>query len=303
MRLPPLNALRAFEAAARHESFVKAANELNVTQGAVSRHVKLLEEHLGLLLFRRLPHGIELTPQGRTLLPELTASFERIAGATRQLAENDRELKVGCPPTLASRWLVRRLARFQQARPDLRVTLGIACGQAEFVQGGFDLGILEFKHDGTRPTRLDAVFLRWERMTPVCTPAVAQSLRKPEELCRQTLLHPNPDRADWLRWTRFAGLPDQLALRGGHVFETLEMATSAAAGGLGVAMLDLHLIGEELRSGVLVAPFDLAVREQTGYLLISGHGRFGEPKVAAFRDWLLAELAADGIGWPEVGRE
>src|SRR4051812_16275872 len=114
MRLPPLNALRAFEAAARHESFVKAATELNVTQGAVSRHVKLLEEHLGLLLFRRLPHGIELTAQGRTLLPELTASFERIAGATRQLAENDRELKVGCPPTLASRWLVRRLARFQE---------------------------------------------------------------------------------------------------------------------------------------------------------------------------------------------
>src|SRR5690242_230802 len=117
MRLPPLNALRAFEAAARHQSFVRAADELHVTQGAVSRHVKSLEQQLGAALFRRLPQGVELTAQGRVLLPELTASFERIAKAARQVADSDRELRVGCAPTLGSRWLVRRLGRFLNRNP------------------------------------------------------------------------------------------------------------------------------------------------------------------------------------------
>jgi LysR family transcriptional regulator, glycine cleavage system transcriptional activator len=125
VRLPSLNALRAFEAAARHQSFARAADELHVTQGAVSRHVRLLEEELETVLFRRHARGIELTAQGRSLLPELTASFERIARAARRAAEGDRELRVASPPTLAARWLVRRLAGFRDLRPELRVTLGV----------------------------------------------------------------------------------------------------------------------------------------------------------------------------------
>ena len=122
MRLPSLNALHAFEAAARHQSFAKAALELHVSQGAVSRHMKVLEEQLG-MRFRRQPQGVELTAQGKTLLPELTASFARMAKAAQQVADVDREIRVASQPTLATRWLVRRLAGFQESHPHICVAL------------------------------------------------------------------------------------------------------------------------------------------------------------------------------------
>ena len=125
MRLPPLNALRAFEAAARHESFVGAAAELHVSQGAISRHVKLLEARLGVALFHRRAQGIELTGAGRTLLPELTASFERMARALGRLTQADREIRVIAAPTFAMRWLVPRLRHFRDLHPELRVSVGI----------------------------------------------------------------------------------------------------------------------------------------------------------------------------------
>jgi LysR family glycine cleavage system transcriptional activator len=298
MRLPSLNALRAFEAAARHQSFVKAADELHVTQGAVSRHVKLLEDELGVLLFRRQPRGIELTAQGRALLPELTAAFERIAQAARQISLGDRELRIGCHPTLASRWLIRHLAGFQAVRPEIRVTLGLICDDDDFVRDGFDLGIVHRDTELKRAATLETVLFRQEAMTPVCAPALCRGehgLRQPEDLVRQTLLHPTTSRQDWRRWLRAAGLPEQLADQGGRVFPTLEMATAAAVGGLGVAMADLHLVREELAAGTLVAPFELTVSEGTGYFLFALRGRLEEPKLAAFRDWLQAESVTDNM--------
>lgn len=300
MRLPSLNALRAFEAAARHQSFARAAEELHVTQGAVSRHVGLLEQELGVALFRRHARGVELTAQGRALLPELTASFERIARAARQVAEGDRELRVACQPTLASRWLVRRLAGFQELRPGTRVTLGLMCGYDDFLRGGFDLGVVHEQAGEDRPAGVEAVLLRHEAMTPVCAPALregAWALLRPEDLARHTLLHPHKDRQDWRGWLCAAGLPERLAEEGGQVFQTLEVAIAAAVGGLGVAMADLHLVRDELASGALVAPLDLVLDEGAAYFLIAERGRFGEPKVAAFRDWLLAEAAADAGSW------
>ncbi len=298
MRLPPLNALRAFEAAARHQSFVRAAEELNVSQGAISRHVKLLEQQLGVALFRRRAQGIELTGQGRTLLPELTASLGRIARAVRQLAEGDQELRVATVPTFAGRWLVRRLGRYQDLHPASRVTLGLMWDYEDFFRGSFDLGITDFESDRARPERLESVLLRREAMTPVCAPRLtdgAQALRRPCDLEHHVLLHPTPDRQDWRKWLRAAGLPEERAEEG-QVFETLEMAISAALGGLGVAMADRELARDELSSGRLVAPFDLTVRDDTGYFLFAERGRLGEPRIAAFRDWLLAEVAADGTG-------
>ena len=132
MRLPPPNALRAFEAAARHESFARAADELHVSQGAISRHVKILEDHLGVALFRRRSQGVELTPSGRTLLPELTDLFERIARVSRQIALSDGELRVAVAPTFASRWLVRRLPSFLARQPQVRVTMGLMGRYKEF---------------------------------------------------------------------------------------------------------------------------------------------------------------------------
>ena len=151
MRLPPLNALRAFEAAARHQSFVRAAEELHVSQGAISRHVRLLEQQLGVALFQRRAQGIELTEQGRMLLPELTASLARIARAVRQVALSDRELRVATVPTFASRWLVRRLGRYQALHPASRVTLGLLWDFEEFFRGGFDVGIIDSRPTGRGP--------------------------------------------------------------------------------------------------------------------------------------------------------
>ncbi|WP_207483190.1 LysR substrate-binding domain-containing protein [Arenibaculum pallidiluteum] len=296
MRLPSLNALHAFEAAARHQSFARAAEELHVTQGAVSRHVKLLEEELGVALFRRRPQGIELTPQGRALLPELTASFERIVRATQQVADPGRELRVACQPTLASRWLVRRLAAFRTIRPQTQVTLGLMCDYGDFRLGGYDLGISYHEMERNRPADLESVLLRREMLAPVCAPDLLKGsvpLRGPADLAAHELLHPTRDRADWRFWLATAGMTG-IDVRSGQVFQTLEMATSAAVAGLGVAIMDLLLVHEELTSGRLVVPFGPVVTEGTGYYLFAERGRFGEPKIAAFRDWLLAEIKDNG---------
>ena len=300
-RLPPPNALRAFEAAGRHESFARAANELSVTQGAISRQVRILEDHLGVALFRRHPQGVALTSQGRSLLPELTAAFERIQRVARQISLRDGELRVAASPTFASRWLVRRLPTFLALHPNVRVTMSLMAGWEDLRRGGYDLGITTRGCLGTVPDGLALVELRAEALAPVCAPVLldrAPPLRLAADLERHVLLHPTADRQDWLLWLAAAGLPAAWAERG-QVFATLDLATSAAAGGLGVAMADLHLVETELAEGRLIAPFELVVREGTGYVLVTEAGRLDEPRVAVFKDWLLSELATAGsLGSP-----
>jgi LysR family transcriptional regulator, glycine cleavage system transcriptional activator len=297
MRLPSLNALHAFEAAARHQSFAKAALELHVSQGAISRHVKVLEEQLGIQLFRRQPQGVELTAQGKTLLPELTASFARMAKAAQQVADADREIRVASQPTLATRWLVRRLAGFQENHPHIRVALSTMCDYGDFLRGGFDLGIIHCESERGRPDEVDSFLFRQEAMAPVCAPKLISGpkpLRDPGDLIHHVLLHPCDSKVDWLRWLRVAGV-EHVDAGSGLAFTTLEMAISAAIGELGVAMVDLRLIQDEVRSGRLVAPFDIVMREETGYFLITQRGRFREPKITAFRDWLTAEANVDEV--------
>ena len=296
MRLPPLNALRAFEAAARHQSFVAAAEELHVTQGAVSRHVRLLEEHLGVALFRRQAQGVRLTAAGRSLLPDVSAAFERIEAAARRVRRGERELRVGAAPTLAGRWLLRRLARFHAAHPEMRIILAWMSGYEDFRAGAFDAAIVPVDVGDRRPATLEAQLLRREALSPACAPGRAPALVAPASLTAETLLHPSTHHEDWRLWLRAAGLPLDLA-EGGIAFHTLEMAISAAIGGLGVAMVDLLLVQDELAQGILVAPFDLVVREGTGYLLVAERGRLDEPALAAFRHWLYAEVAADEAAW------
>lgn len=300
-RLPPPNALRAFEAAGRHQSFARAADELSVTQGAISRQVRILEEHLGVALFRRHPQGVALTNQGRSLLPELTAAFERIQRVARQISLSDGELRVAASPTFASRWLVRRLPAFLARHPSVRVTMGLMSGWEDLRRGGYDFGITTRGCLGTVPDALALVDLRTEALAPVCAPALLERdppLHSPADLERHVLLHPTSDRQDWLLWLSAAGLPAVWAERG-QVFATLDLATSAAAGGLGVAMADLHLVETELAEGRLIAPFALVVRQGTGYVLATEAGRLDEPRVAVFKDWLLSELATSGsLGSP-----
>ncbi len=303
MRLPPLNALRAFEAAGRYQNFSRAAEELHVTQGAVSRHVKLLEQHLGIDLFRRRPQGLELTGPGRALLPELSASFERIIQATKAVTNQDDEIKILSAPTLATRWLIPRLLGFQERYPDFRASVGLfVSGYDEFYKGNFDVGIDCFEYASLRPTDLEGVLIRREALTPVCAPRLRDGdppLARPSDLARHALLHPYTDRKDWRKWLRAAELTD-VDVESGQTFETMEMAVRAAVGGLGVAMGDLLLVEDDLASGQLVAPFDLVVSEDTGYYLFCPRGRFRERKIAAFRDWIIAEAKASEQGVPAV---
>lgn len=297
MRLPPLNALRAFEAAARHGSFVGAAEELHVSQGAISRHVKLLEEHLKVTLFRRLPRGLELTPAAHKLLPKISASLEMIAEATRDLAAATHELKIIAATTLANRWLIPRLADFKALHPELQISVGIFRSRyEEFYRGNYDVGIVCSETDRRRPPDLEAVLIRHERLTPVCAPALLQGsipLRVPLDLKHHTLLHPDSDTYDWRKWLEQAGLSHAIDCRQGQTYETMELAARAAVGGLGVAIADLHLIREELASGALVAPFDVIVSDDTGYFLVCQRGRLTEPNIAVLRDWLIAEAKRD----------
>jgi LysR family glycine cleavage system transcriptional activator len=196
MPMPPLNALRAFEAAGRYENFSRAAEELHVTQGAVSRHVKLLEQHLGIELFRRRPQGLELTGPGRALLPELSASFERITQAAKAVTNQDGEIGVfSTAPTIVTRWLV---------------PIGLDC----------------FEGAKTRPGGFDSVLFRREALTPVCSPRLLdgnQPLEKPSDLANYVLLHPDVDFYDWRKWLRAAQL-GEVDVGSGQTFESMEMA-------------------------------------------------------------------------------
>ncbi|MFZ1431526.1 MAG: LysR substrate-binding domain-containing protein [Geminicoccaceae bacterium] len=296
MRLPPLNALRAFEAAARHGSFVGAADELHVTQGAISRHIKLLEQHLGVALFRRRPQGITVTEAGQLLRPELAGAFERIARAAAQARDVSRELRVLAAPTFATRWLVPRLPGYQSRHPEQRITLGLFLQRHDGFQGsGFDVGITCIEgRDAARPTGLTTALLWQETMTPVCSPALLERgppLAQPADLARHTLLHPTQERQDWRKWLAAAGA-EGIDPTSGQTFATLDMAIGAAVSGMGVAMADLKMVQTELEAGTLVTPLGHIVEDGVGYLLLIDPQRVDEPKIAAFRDWIVAEASA-----------
>ena len=296
MRLPSLNALRAFEAAARHGGFVAAAAELCVTRGAVSRHVKLLEEELGVRLFVRHPQGVHLTPAGRRLQPILAEAFGAIARAARRVADEDGALRVLCPPATSIRWLIPRLGGFGAAHPEIRLQLTTDFhGGSGFDAETFDLGFSVERHPSRAPgIRMQPLFAT--RLTPACAPRLLESVgpvRVPGDLARLTLLHERPDHADWKAWL------DAYPAKGvdpasGLDFPNLDMATKAAVLGAGVVMADLVLCREELESAALVAPFpDLVCEPPTGGIcLIGGQDRWDEPSARAFKEW--AVMAARG---------
>ena len=293
MRLPPLNALRAFEAAARHESFSTAAEELHVSPGAVSRHVKLLEEHLGVALFRRRPRGLVLTEAGRKLLPEITASFERIVTAAGDVSSRPRPLKVAVPATFGPRWLIPRLARFRDRHPELELNVGFFNEWEDFFEGNFDAGIACHETINIMPADLTSALILREALTPVCLPAMAAALTQPGDLADQVLLHNYPDFSDWRKWLDAAGVTDRVDYRSGQTFESMDMAIQAALSGLGVAIGDLFLVREELETGRLVTPFETIASENTGYYFFCQRDRCRERPIVAFQAWITAEAHED----------
>ena len=301
MRLPSLNALRAFEAAARHQSFAKAASELHVTEGAVSRHIKLLEEELGVLLFRRLVRKVELTDQGRLLLPALAGAFAQIADAAGKVAAKKTELRVAVGPSFSLRWLVPRLHRFRAKNLGFAVHLTTADAAMSLVtDGSHDLAInCGCWPEPSFPEDVKKVRLLAEATTPVCAPrfAAANGLDRPEKLGDVELLHSSSDYADWSMWAK-AFVDTGFDLARGQIYPNRDMAYRAAVLGTGVTIGDLTLLGEELASQALMVPFpELVFRSPAHqYYIVVRKDYWEEPRIAAFTNWLIEERDASMAG-------
>ncbi len=292
-RLPPLNALRAYEAAARHLSFTRAAEELFVTQAAISHQVKALEGHLGIKLFRRLNRALLLTEEGQAYLPAVAQALDLLDEATRRLlrAEDRGTLTVSTLPSFAARWLVPRLGRFFEAHPDIDVRVAPSVALVDFDRDNVDVAIRygKGKYPGLRVDRLLE-----EDLYPVCSERLLQTeraLREPADLAHHTLLHDDP--SEWRQWLRAAAVEDVVDASRGPVFTDSSMLIQAAIAGHGVALARHVLVYDDVAAGRLVRPFDLSIPADSAYFLVSPRTTAERPKIAAFRHWLLREAAED----------
>jgi LysR family transcriptional regulator, glycine cleavage system transcriptional activator len=291
--LPSLNALRFFDAAARHQSFTRAAEELCVTQGAVSHQVKALEAELGVRLFNRERHGLVITSAGRDYLAVVRDAFDRIALGTEQLTERQRTgpLAVSTSPDFAAKWLVHRLGRFAAAHPEIELNLSATMHHVDFASEEIDLAI---RHGAGTWPGLDAVNLCPEELFPVCSPALLRcqgGIRCPADVLQFPLLH-LIDRRDWPKWLAAAGTSVAGPMPG-PVFNHASMLIDAVIEGQGVALARTTLAATDLINGRLVRPFPVTLPLSNTFWIICPKATRNLPKLIAFREWLLAEAATD----------
>ncbi len=292
-RLPSLNALKAFEAAARHESFTKAADELSVTQGAVSHQVKGLELELGLRLFNRERQRLVITEAGRSYLEVVRDAFDRLAVGTNRLLQRQKAgtLTVTTSPNFASKWLVHRLGRFVEAHPDIDLRVSASRQHVDFAREDLDIAI---RHGDGQWPGLSVARLCTEELFPVCSPKFMRgrgALRVPADVRRHTLLHVG-DRRNWSKWLEAADVATADIDRG-PIFSEWSMAIDAAVDGQGIAVARTALAAWDLCAGRLVRPFPLALKAPYAYWIVCPKSTADLPKIATFRDWLLTEAAAD----------
>ncbi|HJP69088.1 MAG TPA: transcriptional regulator GcvA [Sphingomicrobium sp.] len=290
-RLPSLNGLRAFEAAARHLSFTRAAVELNVTQTAISHQIRRPEEELGVRLFVRQNRALSLTPEAREYLPGIRAAFNDLRLATDRLLRkgDDHALTISTLASLAAKWLLPRLAAFQAAHPGIDVRITTSTGMVDFKTGGVDAAI---RYGRGQWPGLRADWLMADRMFPACSPALLtgkKPLKKPEDLADHVLLHTSPYyEDDWRLWLTAAGLPTDLSKQPGVTFDLVFMTVQAAIDGVGVAMGRTSYVKDDIAKGRLVVPFEITLPLDAGFYLVSPEGRADAPNLAAFRNWLIA---------------
>jgi LysR family glycine cleavage system transcriptional activator len=291
-RLPPLQAIKVFEAVARHLSFTKASSELGMTQAAVSYQIKVLEERLGAPLFLRKPRQIVLTDAGQRLAPAVSEAFSLISeayGAAR--AGADGTLCVSTLLTFASNWLAQHLGSFQVAHPSLAVRVDTSNKLVDFAREDIDLAI---RSGGGNWPGMETHMLFRADFTPVLSPRLAASIggvREPADLLKLTILDPGD--VWWQDWFRAAGVPvEDLAKRPGTHMGAQAYEANAAIAGQGVAIVTRALFKDELADGRLIQPFDLVGDDGHAYWLVYPEARRNVPKIRAFRDWLLAEVAA-----------
>jgi len=292
-RLPVLNALKAFESAARHESFTKAASELSVTQGAVSHQVKALESQLGLRLFQRERQRLIITEAGRAYLEVVRDAFDRIAAGTEQLLQrqNSGILTVSTSPNFASKWLVHRLGRFAEAYPEIDLRVSASIQHVDFVREDIDMAV---RHGDGNWSGLEATRFCAEELFPVCSPTLLAGrprISGPNDVLKFPLLHTG-DRRAWSMWLESVGLTD-VEISQGPVLNRDSMAIDAAVDGQGIALARTTLASWDLLSGRLVAPLTVALKASKTYWIVCPKATAKLPKIEIFRSWLLAETAAD----------
>jgi LysR family transcriptional regulator, glycine cleavage system transcriptional activator len=288
-RLPSLNALKAFEAAARHVSFTDAAEELFVTHAAISRHIRELEEALGTELFTRTGRGVEMTEAGQRFGERLTPLFDQLSEAAREAAAVGaaRTLRISAEPSFASRWLVSRLGKFNELHPDIELNIDSTNRLVDFYVDDVDIGIRygQGDWDGVEAAKLSDVVI-----FPVCAPKlIADSpALSPESLGEHTLLHENRKQW-WADWLAAAGVTAEMDWRG-TVFQN-HLAIEAAESGAGFALGDQILCTDSLVDGWLVRPFTIDMKDHGGYWIVRKKGSRESAVVKAFREWLMGELA------------
>jgi LysR family transcriptional regulator, glycine cleavage system transcriptional activator len=291
-RLPSLNALKAFEAAARHESFTRAAEELCVTQGAVSHQVKALEAELAIKLFNRERQRLIITEAGRDYLAVVRDALDRIAVGTERLLQRQSAgvLTVSTSPDFAAKWLVHRLGHFAEAHGSIDLRVSATMHHVDFAREDVDMAV---RHgDGNWPG-LDAVQLSSEQLFAICSPKLLAGRRsgKPADILRFPLIHLD-GRADWTKWLRVAGISDE-NVRHGPVLNRASMVIDAAINGQGIALARTTLAAWDLINGRLVRPFAEALRLSKTYWIVCPKATSSMPKIVTFRDWLLAEASED----------
>lgn len=296
-RLPPLKSLQAFEAAGRHLSFTEAARELNVTPGAISQQIRMLEDFLETLLFRRLNRSIALTADGQIFLPLISSGFEQFNEAVSMLGQKHSEgpLTITSAPSFVSKWLIPRLARFKSAHPGIDVRIDTSDRLVDFKHEDIDVGI-RFGN-GVYP-ELDTVFLFSFDLIPVCAPQLmhqGNGLRKISDLKHHTLLHSNYDELDpgfpdWAMWLKVVGA-DEVDTDHGIYFNQSDLLFQAALDGQGVALLANVMAEPEISAGRLVQPFATRLPVKLNYHLVTSPAKSRIAKVAAFRAWILGESA------------
>ena len=293
-QLPPLNALRSFEAAARYESFTRAAEELHVTQGAVSQQVKTLETQLGVKLFIRERQRLKITPAGRDCLAVIREALDHIGAGTERLVQRQgaNVLTVSTSLDFAAKWLVHRLARFTAAHPGIDLRVSATMHHVDFAREDADVAV---RHGDGRWPGLEATQLCAEQIFAICSPKLLVSrnrLRRPSDVLKWPLLRLEDQSKAWERWFALAGIaaPERLP---GPVLNRASMLIDAAVDGQGVALARTTLAAWDLINGRVVRPFDLSWPPAGTYWIVSQKAMARVEKTRRFRDWLLTEAAED----------
>lgn len=286
----PLNALRSFDAAARHLSFAGAAGELGVTPAAVSVQVRRLEEWVGAPLFLRGHRSIALSATGERLAPRLTALFSEMERLVADIADLDAQvLQISAMPSFASRWVAPRLGSFLSANPGMQVRITGGDGRSDFDRDGVDIGLRY--GDGDYPD-LHCELIARATASPVCSPALAAQYADPASIPVAILLEDEsslvaPDLPTWTSWFAAAGVARDES--GGARFGNSHMALAAAVAGQGFALGITPLVDDDLAAGRLVRPFAQAIDSSFGFWFVCRRDRIGEPKISAFRNWIMEE--------------